>query len=260
MPKQKTTAVSSVDNAELEALRRKVAELELKLEEASKREMPVTQEPVKVQAATQMPSEELERYKENVRKEAQRDAETKYTKQMAALHREIGVLEGKISKINPINVKLMPTPVNVQTVAPVNVVVKKKEAKESEAATSAPTTNNYRPFIMPQQPMMAPVMMMPPPQAPAPAPAPVPEVKEEPTPEPVVERVARNWEIRCPNCGKLLKVNDKSSYHRCPACTKVFQSETKGRQVAELLGVDSSAKRPEGMKDGLPTTLPPKKN
>lgn len=42
--------------------------------------------------------------------------------------------------------------------------------------------------------------------------------------EPVLEEVEiRSWQIRCPNCGKLLEVKDSSAYHRCPACAKVFQ-------------------------------------
>ena len=225
MPKQKAPKVQSVDNAEVEALRRRVAELERAL------------------------------YKENARREANEEAETKYTRQVAALQKEVGVLEGKLRTINPLRVNVAPTPVNVQAVAPVNVVVKKNESKGTEGAAAASPQTNYRPFIMPPQPMMPPVMMMPPPPAPAPAP------KAEPAPEPVViYKEARNWEIKCPNCGKLLKINDKSSYHRCPACAKVFQIETKGRNVADLLGVNGGAKRPDGMKEGLPTELPPKRN
>ena len=225
MPKQKAPKVQSVDNAEVEALRRRVAELERAL------------------------------YKENARREANEEAETKYTRQVAALQKEVGVLEGKLRTINPLRVNVAPTPVNVQAVAPVNVVVKKNESKGTEGAAAASPQTNYRPFIMPPQPMMPPVMMMPPPPAPAPAP------KAEPAPEPVViYKEARNWEIKCPNCGKLLKINDKSSYHRCPACAKVFQIETKGRNVADLLGMNGGAKRPDGMKEGLPTELPPKRN
>ena len=42
--------------------------------------------------------------------------------------------------------------------------------------------------------------------------------------EPVLEEVeVRSWQIRCPNCGKLLEVKDSSAYHRCPTCAKVFQ-------------------------------------
>ena len=31
------------------------------------------------------------------------------------------------------------------------------------------------------------------------------------------------WTVRCPQCGKLLRVREVSPYHRCPACDKVFQ-------------------------------------
>lgn len=31
------------------------------------------------------------------------------------------------------------------------------------------------------------------------------------------------WTVRCPQCGKLLRVKEVSPYHRCPACDKVFQ-------------------------------------
>lgn len=41
---------------------------------------------------------------------------------------------------------------------------------------------------------------------------------------PVLEEVeVRSWQIRCPNCRKLLEVKGNSAYHRCPACAKVFQ-------------------------------------
>ncbi|MBR2023941.1 MAG: hypothetical protein IJ996_05470 [Clostridia bacterium] len=31
------------------------------------------------------------------------------------------------------------------------------------------------------------------------------------------------WMVRCPQCGKLLRVREVSPYHRCPACDKVFK-------------------------------------
>ena len=31
------------------------------------------------------------------------------------------------------------------------------------------------------------------------------------------------WTVRCPQCGKLLRVREVSPYHRCPACDKIFQ-------------------------------------
>ncbi len=33
----------------------------------------------------------------------------------------------------------------------------------------------------------------------------------------------KEWQVRCPRCGKLLTVRDTSPYHRCPSCDKVFQ-------------------------------------
>ena len=33
----------------------------------------------------------------------------------------------------------------------------------------------------------------------------------------------KEWQVRCPRCGKLLNVRDTSPYHRCPSCDKVFQ-------------------------------------
>ena len=32
----------------------------------------------------------------------------------------------------------------------------------------------------------------------------------------------KEWKVRCPRCGKILKVRETSPYHRCPSCDKVF--------------------------------------
>ena len=92
-------------------------------------------------------------------------------------------------------------------------------------------------------------------------------------PEPVVEveKMARDWMLRCPNCGKFLKVNDKILYHRCPACTKVFQLDRGSRPYqsslekkmgeemptnTETLSEKMTQDRPIGMPEGLPDGFP----
>ncbi len=39
----------------------------------------------------------------------------------------------------------------------------------------------------------------------------------------------KRWEVKCPNCGKLLTVRDMADYHRCPICQKVFVVRVKER-------------------------------
>ncbi len=73
--------------------------------------------------------------------------------------------------------------------------------------------------------------------------------------ESTIPKVPRDWEIKCPNCGKSLKINDKSNYHRCPACSKVFQSDTKSVGYPTLSGTDAS-QGPETMRHGLPQNSP----
>ena len=46
------------------------------------------------------------------------------------------------------------------------------------------------------------------------------EPEEEPEEEEVVEE---SYTVNCPHCGKLLRVKSGPEYHRCPACSKVFQ-------------------------------------
>jgi predicted RNA-binding Zn-ribbon protein involved in translation (DUF1610 family) len=89
---------------------------------------------------------------------------------------------------------------------------------------------------------------------------------------PEVARVPRDWEIRCPNCGKGLKVNDKVLVHRCPSCTKVFRLDRGSRPVKSPFqkrmdqgspeGVANLEQRmneekPEGMAKKLPKKTPP---
>lgn len=57
-----------------------------------------------------------------------------------------------------------------------------------------------------------------------PAPSPSPRARRE---EGIVEseeglNPKKVFQIRCPQCGKLLNVRETSPYHRCPACSKVF--------------------------------------
>ncbi len=33
----------------------------------------------------------------------------------------------------------------------------------------------------------------------------------------------KEWKVRCPRCGKELMVSERTPYHRCPCCDKVFQ-------------------------------------
>lgn len=33
----------------------------------------------------------------------------------------------------------------------------------------------------------------------------------------------KQWDVRCPQCGKQLRVREVSPYHRCPSCDKVFK-------------------------------------
>jgi predicted RNA-binding Zn-ribbon protein involved in translation (DUF1610 family) len=50
-------------------------------------------------------------------------------------------------------------------------------------------------------------------------PAPVEdEVKEITSIDPKKE-----WKVRCPRCGRELMVSERTPYHRCPNCDKVFQ-------------------------------------
>ncbi|MBQ8323455.1 MAG: hypothetical protein IJX91_05760 [Clostridia bacterium] len=57
-------------------------------------------------------------------------------------------------------------------------------------------------------------------------PAPVVE-----TPAPVEDEIKeitavdlkKEWKVRCPRCGKELLVSERTPYHRCPSCDKVFQ-------------------------------------
>lgn len=70
---------------------------------------------------------------------------------------------------------------------------------------------------------------------PAPAPAPAPVVAEQKPVEPVkpVENEVKElpasldpkkqWQVRCPKCGKQLLIRETTPYHRCPSCDKVFQ-------------------------------------
>ncbi len=85
---------------------------------------------------------------------------------------------------------------------------------------------------------VAPVAPLQPAPAPAylqPTPSPMTteaEVQEAPVLEEVDEKPAevdspldpaKLWMVRCPQCGKLLRVREVSPYHRCPACDKVFK-------------------------------------
>jgi phage FluMu protein Com len=73
---------------------------------------------------------------------------------------------------------------------------------------------------------VAPVM-----EQPAVVPAPVVEqpVAEEKVEREEVQKIVapldpnKQWDVRCPRCGKLLRVREVSPYHRCPSCDKVFQ-------------------------------------
>lgn len=67
-------------------------------------------------------------------------------------------------------------------------------------------------------------------QMPAPAPAPqkVVEAPAKPVENEVKELSAaldpkKEWQVRCPKCGKLLLIRETTPYHRCPSCDKVFQ-------------------------------------
>ncbi|MBQ7323546.1 MAG: hypothetical protein IJW96_03170, partial [Clostridia bacterium] len=101
-----------------------------------------------------------------------------------------------------------------------------------------------------------------------------PVQQEAPVEEPVVEKIVRDWTLRCPNCGKYLKVSDRTPYHRCPACTKVFQMDRGTRafktglekKMEEGMPVDTQSlaqkmteERPVGMPEGLPEGLPQEK-
>ncbi len=33
----------------------------------------------------------------------------------------------------------------------------------------------------------------------------------------------KEWRVRCPQCGKELMVSERTPYHRCPSCSKIFQ-------------------------------------
>lgn len=41
------------------------------------------------------------------------------------------------------------------------------------------------------------------------------------------------WMVRCPQCGKLLRVREVSPFHRCPACDKVFKLKKYETYVAK---------------------------
>ena len=92
-------------------------------------------------------------------------------------------------------------------------------------------------LVYQQQPVYIPVYC----PYPMPQPAPAPEyIKMEPSPAEKARREAldkesaypvevhkaldpnKEWKVRCPRCGKLLKVRETSPYHRCPSCDKVF--------------------------------------
>ncbi len=49
------------------------------------------------------------------------------------------------------------------------------------------------------------------------------EVSEEPQEIETPLDPSKIWMVRCPQCGKLLKVREVSPYHRCPACDKIFK-------------------------------------
>jgi len=49
--------------------------------------------------------------------------------------------------------------------------------------------------------------------------------------EEIEQQVASSYNINCPHCGKALRVKDATSYHRCPACKKVFQLRKVSKDV-----------------------------
>ena len=63
----------------------------------------------------------------------------------------------------------------------------------------------------------------------------VEEVEEvEDSEEAAMEVIRSNeWEISCPTCGKSLKTQAGSLYHRCPACDNVFELQKKTKKVAD---------------------------
>ncbi len=66
-----------------------------------------------------------------------------------------------------------------------------------------------------------------------PIPAPVVEKSVAQAPQKPVENEVKElsasldpkkeWQVRCPKCGKLLLIRETTPYHRCPSCDKVFQ-------------------------------------
>lgn len=49
------------------------------------------------------------------------------------------------------------------------------------------------------------------------------EVNENPVELDSALDPSKIWMVRCPQCGKLLRVREVSPYHRCPACDKIFK-------------------------------------
>ena len=99
------------------------------------------------------------------------------------------------AQIPPINITLQMPP---QAVTPVAIATPVEEKKETNV-------------VAPVEPVLPPV-----------------EEEEE---EIVVE--PRDWNVSCPNCSKSLKVSDKSVYHRCPSCSKVFELRKNTKNVPD---------------------------
>ena len=103
----------------------------------------------------------------------------------------------------------------------------------------------YYPYPVAQQPQViqqpiyipiyypcAPCMSQQPQQPQQPQRVQIPGLKAKEKEEPVKEysnvesekfNPNREYRVRCPKCGKELIVTEKSPYHRCPVCDKVFK-------------------------------------
>ncbi len=280
MPKQETAPVQvnvvppkAENNNELEDLKRRLAQLEGReqaRQEAARQRAAAKQEEAKKTA--DKPSDEVKELKakvaqleerENARQEAARQRAAAKAAQTEALPSETSVLQERIAKLEQQAAR--PTYVPQPIVQPVMIQQPPMQQQPVAMQQAAPSMENIpvaEPIapIQPQTQSQPTPIIIPPQQpaviAPVIAPVPVPE-KEEKAEEPVIPQVPRDWEIKCPNCGKHLKINDRSTYHRCPACSKVFQSATKSVGYPTLSGMDENAKGPATMKNGLPEGLPP---
>ena len=86
---------------------------------------------------------------------------------------------------------------------------------QAEVPAPAPVTDIAALGVVAGMPAVAPAPVMPAPVVETPV---EDEIKEITSIDPKKE-----WKVRCPRCGKELMVSERTPYHRCPSCDKVFQ-------------------------------------